>query len=89
MITDVHHVGIAVRDMEAALRFYAEALGLPLVKRGEAPARGAQVALLAVGGSYLELAQPTRDDSPFAEHIEEPRGGFTTWPCARTTWRRW
>jgi methylmalonyl-CoA/ethylmalonyl-CoA epimerase len=76
MITDVHHVGIAVRDMEAALRFYAEALGLPLVKRGEAPARGAQVALLAVGGSYLELVQPTRDDSPFAEHIAEQGEGL-------------
>ncbi len=76
MITDVHHVGIAVRDMEAALRFYAEALGLPLVKRGEAPARGAQVALLAVGGSYLELVQPTRDDSPFAEHVAERGEGL-------------
>ncbi len=51
MITDVHHVGIAVRDMAAALRFYAEALALPVVKEGEAPARGARVALLAVGGS--------------------------------------
>ena len=71
MITDVHHVGIAVRDMEAALGFYAEALGLPVVKRGEAAARGALVALLAVAGSYLELVQPTRDDSPFAEHIAE------------------
>ncbi len=76
MITDVHHVGIAVRDMEAALRFYAEALGLPLVKQGEAPARGALVALLAVGGSYLELVQPTRDDSPFAEHIAEQGEGL-------------
>ena len=76
MITDVHHVGIAVGDMEAALRFYAEALGLPLVKRGEASARGARVALLAVGGSYLELIQPTRDDSPFAEHIVERGEGL-------------
>ncbi len=76
MITDVHHVGIAVRDMAAALHFYAEALGLPVVKQGEAPARGAQVALLAVGGSYLELVQPTADDSPFAEHIAERGEGL-------------
>ena len=76
MITDVHHVGIAVRDMEAALRFYAQALELPLVKRGEAPARGARVALLAVGGSFLELVQPTTDGSPFAEHIAERGEGL-------------
>ena len=76
MITDVHHVGIAVRDMTAALSFYAEALGLPVVKQGEAPARGAWVALLAVGGSYLELVQPTTDDSPFAHHIAQRGEGL-------------
>ncbi len=76
MITDVHHVGIAVRDMEAALRFYGVALGLPVVKQGDAPARGARVTLLAVGGSYLELVQPTADDSPFARHIAEKGEGL-------------
>jgi methylmalonyl-CoA/ethylmalonyl-CoA epimerase len=76
MITDVHHVGIAVRDMAAALRFYAEALGLPVIKRGEVPTRRAQVAMLAVGGSYLELVQPTTDDSPFAEHVSQRGEGL-------------
>ena len=68
MISDVHHVGIAVRDMETALRFYAEALGLPVVKQGEAPARGARVAVLAVGGSYvrrpLVRSRPARPAVP-------------------------
>ena len=58
--------------MEAALRFYAESLRLPIVKQGEAPARRAQVALVAGCASYLVLLQPTRDDSPFARHIAEP-----------------
>ncbi|TET95359.1 MAG: hypothetical protein E3J29_06995, partial [Dehalococcoidia bacterium] len=47
MISDVHHVGIAVRDMAAALRFYSDVLGLPVVREGEAPARGARMTLLA------------------------------------------
>jgi len=76
MITDVHHVGIAVLDMAAALRFYSEALGLPVVKEGEVPARGARVALIAVGGSYLELVQPVTDGSPFARHIAERGEGL-------------
>ena len=76
MITDVHHVGIAVSDMAEALRFYSEALGLPVVKEGEAPARGARVALIAVGGSYLELVQPVGDDSLFARHIKERGEGL-------------
>ena len=76
MISDVHHVGIAVRDMTAALPFYSEALGLPVVKEGDAPARGARVALIGVGGSYLELVQPVTDRSPFARHIEERGEGL-------------
>jgi methylmalonyl-CoA epimerase len=76
MITDVHHVGIAVRDMAAALRFYSEALGLPVIKQGETPTRRAQVAMLAIGGSYLELVQPTTADSPFAEHVSQHGEGL-------------
>ena len=76
MISDVHHVGIAVSDLAAALRFYSEALGLPVVKEGDAPARGARVALVAVGGSYLELVQPITDGSPFAHQIAERGEGL-------------
>jgi methylmalonyl-CoA/ethylmalonyl-CoA epimerase len=76
MITDVHHVGIAVRDLDSALTLYSEALSLPVVKRGEARARGAAVAVLAAGGSYLEFIQPTTDDSPFARFIEERAEGL-------------
>ncbi len=76
MIRDVHHVGIAVRDMNAAHALYRDALGLPLVKEGELPARGVKAALLAVGQSYLELVQPTEEGSPFAKHIEERGEGL-------------
>jgi len=76
MIRDVHHVGIAVRDMDEAYAFYRDALGLPLVKEGDVPARGVRAAMLAAGGSYLELVQPTGDSSPFAKHIEERGEGL-------------
>jgi len=76
MIRDVHHIGIAVRDMEAAYAFYRDALGLPLVKEGDVPARGVKAAMLSAGRSYLELVQPTADSSPFAKHIEERGEGL-------------
>lgn len=76
MIGDIHHVGIAVSDMGAALRFYSEALRLPVVKEGKAPARGVRMTLLAVGGSYLEVVQPTTAESPFAEHIRQRDEGL-------------
>lgn len=76
MISDIHHVGVAVRDLDAALALYRDALLLPLVKQGDAPARGARVALLAAGNGYLELIQPTTDTSPFARHIAERGEGL-------------
>jgi methylmalonyl-CoA/ethylmalonyl-CoA epimerase len=76
MIRDVHHVGIAVRNMDAAYTLYRDALGLPLVKEGDVPARGVKAAMLAVGRSYLELVQPTDEGSPFAKHIAERGEGL-------------
>ena len=46
------------------------------MKEGDAPVRGARVAVLAAGGSYLEFVQPTTDDSPFARFIEERGEGL-------------
>ncbi len=76
MIRDVHHVGIAVRSLDAAYAFYRDALGLPVVKEGLASARGVRAALLAVGGSYLEVLEPLAADSPFAKHIAERGEGL-------------
>jgi methylmalonyl-CoA epimerase len=76
VIKDVHHVGIAVSDLDEALRFYRDALGLPSVKEGEMPARGVRVALLAAGRSYLEIIQAVTDDSPFAKSIAERGQGL-------------
>lgn len=76
MIKDVHHVGIAVRDLDVALALFRDALGLPCVKEGEMESRGVRVAMLAAGQSYLEVIQPTSGDSPFAKHIEERGEGL-------------
>ena len=76
MIYDVHHVGIAVRDMDVALKLYRDALGLAVVKEGLAAARGARVAMLSVGKSYLEIIQPVAVDSPFTAYIRENEEGL-------------
>ena len=76
MITDVHHVGIAVRDLDEALGLFRDTLGLPCVKQGEMPARGVRVAMLAAGRSYLEVIQPVDESSPFAKFIAEGGQGL-------------
>jgi methylmalonyl-CoA/ethylmalonyl-CoA epimerase len=76
MITDIHHVGIAVNDLNRCLTFYRDALGLPCVKEGDMPARGVRAAMVAVGGSYLEIIQPVTPSSPFAEYISSRGEGL-------------
>jgi methylmalonyl-CoA/ethylmalonyl-CoA epimerase len=76
VITDVHHVGIAVRDLDEALALFRDTLGLPCVKQGDMPARGVRVAMLAAGRSYLEVIQPVDESSPFARSIAKRGQGL-------------
>ena len=66
MIRDVHHVGIAVRDMDIAL--------VPLVKQGDASARAGRGPRR--GQRLPGAIQPTNDESPFARHIAERGEGL-------------
>jgi methylmalonyl-CoA epimerase len=66
----VHHVGIVVRDAEAAAETYARILGLDPVALEEF--RGTlQVAFLRAGESLLELIQPVSDDTPWAAVLRD------------------
>ena len=64
-IIRIHHVGIVVRDVEAAAATYRRALGLDAVALEEF--RGlARVAFLRAGETLLELIQPLTGDTPWA-----------------------
>jgi len=69
LIQKVHHVGIAVQDLEAALRFYRDVLGLPVQKQAVVEEQGVKAALLAIGQSEIELLEPTGPDTPVGRFI--------------------
>ena len=68
MIGRIDHVGIAVRSIAEARRFY-EALGLAVGHVEEVASEGVRVAMIAVGESRIELLEATRDDSPIATFL--------------------
>jgi methylmalonyl-CoA/ethylmalonyl-CoA epimerase len=71
------HVAVVVRDLEAALRVYRDALALPLDRVEELPDRGLRVAFLALGGgAHLELIQPLRDDSEVSAFLAKRGEGL-------------
>ena|SRR5438093_7378227 len=72
----VHHVAVLVRDLEAAVRLFRDALGLPLEAIKEIPADGVRIAFLATGESKLELVEPVDRATGVARYLEEHGEGF-------------
>lgn len=68
-LTEVDHVAIAVRDLDAAIGWYAETFGATVAHRELVDRDGVEEALLAVADSYIQLLTPTRDDSPVAKYL--------------------
>ena len=72
----VNHIAVVVRDLEAALRVYRDALGLPLESILPIPSDGVRIAFLPVGESKIELVEPTIPDTGIARFLEKRGEGF-------------
>jgi methylmalonyl-CoA/ethylmalonyl-CoA epimerase len=84
MLRGIDHVGIACRDLAAAIDFYQRTFGLRLVSRETNEAQGVIEAMLTVGGadpaepgdlggpsaaSYVQLLEPTGPDTPVGRFL--------------------
>jgi len=76
LLTEIDHVAIAVRDLEAALDYYRRAFGAEVEHREVVESDGVEEALLKVAESYVQLLTPTREDSPVAQAIEKRGEGL-------------
>ncbi|RPI92083.1 MAG: methylmalonyl-CoA epimerase [Chloroflexi bacterium] len=75
-VKQVNHVAIVVDDMERALSFWRDGLGMELRELREVPAEKSQVAFLPLPGSEVELVQPTTDDSGIAKYLAKRGPGM-------------
>ena len=76
MLTEIDHVAIAVRDLEAAIDYYQRAFGAEVEHREVVERDGVEEALLKVAESYIQLLTPIREDSPVAKAIEKRGEGL-------------
>jgi methylmalonyl-CoA epimerase len=70
------HVGIAVKDLPAALTFYRDALGLEVEAPEEVASQRVRAHFLPVGDAKLELLEATAPDSPIAKYTEKRGPGL-------------
>jgi len=76
-IEGVLKVGIAVKDMDKALRFYSDNLGLVASEIVAYEPFGMRYCMLDLGeSSFLELMEPTAPKSPIARFIESHGEGL-------------
>ncbi|MDP4937590.1 MAG: methylmalonyl-CoA epimerase [Ilumatobacteraceae bacterium] len=76
ILTEIDHIAIAVKDLEAAIDYYKRAFGAEVDHREIVESDGVEEALLKVAESYVQLLTPTRPDSPVAKAIEKRGEGL-------------
>ncbi len=78
MLTRIDHVGIAVRDLDAAITFYERTFGFRLVHAETNEDQGVREAMLQLddSGACVQLLAPLRDDSPIARFLDRSGAGI-------------
>ena len=75
----IDHIAIIVRDIEQALVFYRDTLGITLGEVKEVPGEQVRIAFLPMGGPggrEIELIEPTTPDSSLAKFLEKRGEGL-------------
>jgi methylmalonyl-CoA/ethylmalonyl-CoA epimerase len=76
MIKRIDHIAIVVDDIDAALDFWRDALGLELTHVEDVPEQQAAVAFLPTGQSEVELVKPTAETSGVARYLRKRGPGI-------------
>jgi methylmalonyl-CoA epimerase len=76
MKATLDHIGIAVSNIEEALAFYRDALGLEIETPEDVPSQRVRAHFIPAGESALELLEATADDSPIAKYLQKRGPGL-------------
>ena len=76
LLTEIDHVAIAVRDLDAAIKYYEDAFGATVAHRETVESDGVEEALIKVADSYIQLTRGTTPDSPISKYIEKRGEGI-------------
>jgi methylmalonyl-CoA/ethylmalonyl-CoA epimerase len=72
----LHHIGIAVTNLDEGVKFYQEVLRLTLSRRETLEDRGIEIAFFPVGDTQLELIAPLNPESSFNKFLKKRGEGL-------------
>jgi methylmalonyl-CoA/ethylmalonyl-CoA epimerase len=73
---NVDHVGIAVRDLDASIQRYEQLFGATPLHRERVESQGVEEAMIAVGGSFVQLLEAIDSDSPVGRFVDRRGEGL-------------
>jgi methylmalonyl-CoA epimerase len=76
MIEKIDHIGVAVKSITTARKFYEEGLGLTCEGIEEVASQKVRTAFFTVGEVHIELLEPTAPESPIAKFLEKQGEGI-------------
>ena len=68
-VRGIHHLGLAVADLDEALATYGRLFGATLEHRSTVPDQGVHAVSLLVGTNRVELVSPTHEDTPVGRFL--------------------
>ncbi|HEX2867726.1 MAG TPA: methylmalonyl-CoA epimerase [Ignavibacteriales bacterium] len=74
--THIEHIGIAVKNLTEAIKYYENVLGLKCYGIEEVSDQKVRTAFFQVGQTKLELLEATSEESPVAKFIEKKGEGI-------------
>lgn len=75
-IKKINHIAIVVENIEVALSFWQDQLGLKLDHIEDVPSQASKVAFLPIGDGEVELVEPTDPDSGLSKYLEKRGEGM-------------
>lgn len=76
MANNINHLAIVVPNLDEALHFWRDALGLALARTEENPDENVNIAFVEAGASHIELLQPTDDESGIGRYLDKKGPGM-------------
>ena len=76
MLDRIDHIGVAVEDLDDAIKLYEDSLDMPLVHRETVEEQGVEAVLLDVGDGHVELLQPLSPDTAVGKFLAKKGPGL-------------
>jgi len=76
MFTRIDHIGVAVEELDSAIKLYERSFEMDLVHRETVETQGVEAVLLDVGEGHIELLAPLGPDTPVGKFLAKKGPGI-------------